>query len=104
MRRMRSSMLDYKMTRTAAQSLGLRLLSLEVPRVEDLEPAITRAQREHACALLVLPDALTLSQRRRIADLASTAGLPAMSASRQWAEFGGLMAYGPDERDMFRRT
>jgi len=60
--------------------------------------------REHAGALLVLPYPLTYALARRIADLAATSRLPAVYPFRECVEAGGLMAYGANPTDMFRRA
>jgi putative ABC transport system substrate-binding protein len=60
--------------------------------------------RERAGALLVLPDPTLLSHRARLHDLAAKGRLPAIYGVREHAEAGGLMSYGPDLRDNFRRA
>jgi putative ABC transport system substrate-binding protein len=60
--------------------------------------------RERAGAFLVLLDPILVGHRERIADLAAKGCLPAMYALRQHVEVGGLMAYGADIWDLFRRT
>jgi putative ABC transport system substrate-binding protein len=60
--------------------------------------------RERAGAFLVLLDPMLARQRERIADLAAKGHLPAMYALRLHVEVGGLMAYGADIFDLFRRT
>ncbi len=59
---------------------------------------------EHADALLVLDDALVNNNRKRIVDLAGKTRLPSMHHNSAWAQAGGLVAYGPDESEMYRRA
>ena len=100
----RVKILDYKMTQVAAQTLGVPLQSLEVRHTDDIGPAVAAAARERAGALLVLSDALTNAHRVRIVELANKSRLPTMYFSREWVDAGGLMAYGPNWRDMYRRA
>ena len=62
--------------RGAARTLGLQLQVLEARRAEDIESAFTATSRERAGALLLLPDAMFILQRGRIADLAAKTHLP----------------------------
>lgn len=100
----RVKVLDFRMTQVAAQTLGVPLQSLEVRHMDDLGPAVAAAARERAGALLVLSDALTNTHRVRIIELANKNRLPTMYFSREWVDAGGLMAYGPSWRDMYRRA
>ena len=100
----RVKVLDYKMTEVAAQTLAMPLQSVAVRRVDDIGPAIAAAAQERAGALLVLSDALTNAHRARIVDLANKHRLPTMYFSREWVDAGGLMAYGPSWRYMYRRA
>jgi putative ABC transport system substrate-binding protein len=60
--------------------------------------------RERADALIVLSDAFATFHRARIADLAAKSRLPAMYGHRLYAEAGGLVSYGPELSDLFRRA
>jgi putative ABC transport system substrate-binding protein len=100
----RVKILDYKITQVAARTLGVPLQSLEVRDTDDIGPAVAAAARERAGALLVLSDALTNAHRLRIVGLANKSRLPTMYFSREWVAAGGLMAYGPSWRDMYRRA
>jgi putative tryptophan/tyrosine transport system substrate-binding protein len=59
---------------------------------------------ERANAIMVLPDSMLLDRRARIADLAIQGHLPMVSAMRNHAEAGGLLAYGPSVSETFRRA
>ncbi len=91
--------------RMAAQALGLHLHVMEVRRADELDTAFAAMTREGADALIVLPDvALMDPLHGRIAALATQRRLPAMYGWRAYVEAGGLMAYGPSLRDMWRRA
>ncbi len=60
--------------------------------------------REHAGALIVLGDAVFLTQTARLSDFAAKTRLPAMYGYKEQAEAGGLMAYSPSLVDMYRRA
>src|SRR5262249_36224302 len=85
---------DYQEIQTAAQVLGVELISVEVRTAEALEDAFRLIGRESPEALLVLPDALTFQSAAAIAALEARYHLPAMHEQREHAVLGGLMAYG----------
>ena len=95
---------DWRETQAAAQVLGMRLLSLVVRGPEDFERAFAGAIEEAPDALNTLPDAITLTHRARIIDFAARRRLPAMYGHREIADDGGLLVYGANLRDLFRRT
>jgi len=80
------------------------LLSLEVRRPNDFEPAFDSAARERAGGLIVLRSPTTDNVRKRIADLAIKSRVPAIHNDRGFVEAGGLMSYGPDLNDLYRRA
>jgi putative ABC transport system substrate-binding protein len=98
------SPLEVKATQTAAQALGLQLQSLEVQSADDFDTAFAALTREHADALIVISNPLLFGDRRRLAELAVQHRLPAMFHLREYAEVGGLMAYGPNSLEPFRRA
>ena len=88
----------------AAEALGIKLLSLELRGSSpDLDGAF-RATRERVGALLVAAGPAQDLQKRRLVDLAAKNGLPAMYASREFVDLGGLMSYAPSYSDLFRRA
>jgi putative ABC transport system substrate-binding protein len=89
---------------TAARVLGMRLQPLDARGPSEIDRAFAAMTRERAGAFLVLLDPMLAGQRERIADLAAKSHLPAMYALKQYVEVGGLMAYGADIFDLFRRT
>ena len=88
----------------AAARLGVRLQLLEVSSPDDLERAIDAAVRERADGLLVFGDPMFHTPPQRLPDLVARARLPAIYLVREVTQAGGLMSYGPDFEDMFRRT
>ena len=88
-----------------APRLGLQLTNLpfQAP-TDDLESAVNRFAQELGGGLIVLPTALNAVQRNRIFSSAARGGLPAMYAFRFYATDGGLMSYGIDTVDLFRRS
>ena len=83
--------------------LGLEAVKLEIQRAEDIAPGLD-ALRARADALYVCGDPLVVANRIRINILALGARLPAMYSSREYVEGGGLMSYGPNTTDLFRRA
>jgi ABC-type uncharacterized transport system substrate-binding protein len=90
-------------TEAAAQQLRLQLLVADVQTPASLTAAfetLVRARRE---AFVVAADPMLFSQRRRIVELAARHRLPAVYEYRLFAELGGLLSYGPDTYERFRR-
>ena len=88
----------------AAKALGLKLLSLEVRSLDDFEGAFARAKKERAQALITTTGALINTQQRRVLDFAAKNRLPAIYHYSEFVEAGGLMSYGPDNTDLWRRA
>jgi putative ABC transport system substrate-binding protein len=98
------SALNLRWTELAAQALGVQLQVVKVHDPSEFEAAFLSMTRERADALTVLADSWFLSQRRQIADLAVKHRLPAIFNLREYAEAGGLIAYGPRLADHWRRA
>jgi putative ABC transport system substrate-binding protein len=98
------SQFALKETQEGAKQLGIRLQVLEAQRPDDLEGVFRTAVREQADALIVIVDAMFFSQRKQIGDLGIKHRLPTMLDSRQYVDSGGLMAYGVNLSDLFRRA
>jgi putative ABC transport system substrate-binding protein len=96
--------LQLRETQVAARTLGLKLQSLEVRAPKDLDRAFAAMRKERVGALVVLPDLMFFDHQKRLADLVAKSRLPAIYEEREFAEAGGLMAYGPSYPDMFRRA
>jgi ABC-type uncharacterized transport system substrate-binding protein len=93
-----------KTTETAARALGLTLLPVSARRPEEIVGAFAAMSRGRADGLIVLPDAMFSSLRVRISDLATKGRLPSMGGLSDHVEAGGLMCYGPNQPDLFRRA
>jgi putative ABC transport system substrate-binding protein len=88
----------------AAQTSGANVLPLEAGTVTQIETAFVAITRERANAVIVLPDGLFLAQAHQIAELAARNRLPTMFAYREFVEAGGLMSYGQNNVEHFRRA
>ena len=90
-------------TEAAAHKLGVRLQLLEARSANDFGRAFAAMRREHANALVVLPSPMFYGEHKPIVDLALRNRLPAIFAFREAADNGGLMSYGANLSDLFRR-
>jgi len=88
----------------AARALGVRLQVVEARGPEDFDRAFSDMTRARAGALAVLATPVFDSERRRLVDLAAKNRLPTVYSYRPYVEAGGLMSYGPDLADSFRRA
>jgi putative ABC transport system substrate-binding protein len=90
--------------RSAAQQLGIELVVQLVTKAEDLPRSFTEFRRAGAQSLIVQQSPFTAGQREKIFDLAAKERLPAMYESSLFVDAGGLVSYGPDLVQMFRRS
>ena len=97
------TVLELGEVQAAARTLGLEVAMLEIRRAQDLAPAFD-ALKSRADALYVCTDALANTNRIRINIAALGERLPTMHGSRDYVEAGGLISYGPNFPDLFRRT
>jgi putative ABC transport system substrate-binding protein len=95
---------EFPDTQAAARGLGLTVQSLEVAASEDFERAFAAALRERADALLTLDNFLLAAHAGQVVHFTTTNRLPWMSTSQELAAAGGLLAYGPNLPDQFRRA
>jgi putative ABC transport system substrate-binding protein len=95
--------LEMRQVQAAARTLGLEMLPLEIRRANDIAPGF-EAIKGRADALYVLSEALMATNRVRINTLALGARLPTVHGLREYVEAGGLMSYGPNLPDLFRRA
>ena len=86
-----------------AQSLALQTQAVESKNATNLDGAFDAAKKWGADALIVLSNPLSLAYRARIGELAAKAGLATIYLYRAHVDAGGLISYGPDLPDMFRR-
>jgi putative ABC transport system substrate-binding protein len=91
-------------TQTAARQLGIELKPFEVRNPEDVERAIKSAIQDNVGALIAFDDPVIHSDRAQIIALSAKHRLPAMYGTREFADEGGLMAYGPNRSDLYRRS
>jgi putative ABC transport system substrate-binding protein len=97
------AMLELAAAQAAARSLALEATSFEIRGVEDIAPAFD-AFKNRVEALYVCGDPLTVTNRIRINTLAQGARLPAIYPVREFVEAEGLMSYGTNMPDLFRRA
>ncbi len=93
-----------KETKLAASALGVQLQGVDVQRSWDFERAFEAVVMGQVDALITVEDYLTVADRARIVDFAAMSRLPAIYGLREFVDSGGLIAYGTDRRDLFRRT
>ena len=98
-----SSMLEVGEVRTAAGTLGIEIVPVDIKRAEDIAPAFD-AFGGSAEALYVSTDPLIFTNISRINTLAVGARLPTIYNGKEYIESGGLMSYGPNYPDLFRRA
>jgi putative ABC transport system substrate-binding protein len=84
--------------------MGLQVVQVSARIPAEIELAFSTLKRERAEGLIILVDTFFLEQRKQIADLALTYRLPSIFPQRYYAEVGGLMSYGADLNDNFRRA
>ena len=94
---------ELRATQALAQTLGLTVFPLEIRRGEDIAPAFASLKGGME-ALFVVGDPLTYVHRAQIIALALSARLPTMCAIREFVATGGLMSYGTNFPDLFRRA
>jgi putative tryptophan/tyrosine transport system substrate-binding protein len=96
---------QYKEAEGVARALGLLLQPVEVARPDDLDRAFSAITEQRAQALVVAgPSPVTFSNRAKLASFAQKNRLPSIYDGRVFVDAGGLMFYGPNDPDMFRRA
>jgi len=88
----------------AAPSFAVEPIAVEVHHDADIERAVSAVAREPGGGLIVMPDTFNMVHRRTTIELVARHRLPAIYYFPFFAKEGGLISYGPDEIDMFRRT
>jgi putative ABC transport system substrate-binding protein len=99
-----ASSLSRSLLREAGWALELELQLLEARGPEEFNRAFAAMAQDRAGALVLLTDPVFTAHRARLRDLAATGRLPAIYGLREYADAGGLMSYGPNLRDNFRRA
>ncbi len=101
----RGALFDYKETEAAARSLRLQLQSVEVSRAEDFGRAFSAITKQRAQALITpAGDPVGFANRRQIASFAQKNQLPSMYGLREYVDAGGLMSYGSNSAERWRRA
>ena len=97
------AVLEMSEVQAAARTLGLEDTAVEIRRAEDIAPGFN-SLKDRADALYICTDPLVITNRARIHTLAMGARLPTIYNSREYVEAGGLMSYGPNWPDRWRRA
>jgi putative ABC transport system substrate-binding protein len=98
--------LDYYLNplKAAAPSFGVQAIVAPIGDMSELETAVTAQAREPNGSVIMMPDFFTLSHRAEVTSLAARYRLPAVYPFRQFAQAGGLLSYGNDTTDNYRRA
>jgi putative ABC transport system substrate-binding protein len=101
----RSDTVQYAEARGVARALNVSLQSFEVARAEDLDRVFSTMTEQRAQAVAVAgPSPVMFSNRSKIASFARKSRLPSIYGGREYVDAGGLMSYGPSDRELFRRA
>jgi putative ABC transport system substrate-binding protein len=99
-----SNVVQRRECESAAAKLGVSLAPVEVRSADQLGPAFQKFVREGASFVVVLADAMFNAASRQIAAFALASRLPTVYGQREYVENGGLISYGINQRDNFRRA
>jgi ABC-type uncharacterized transport system substrate-binding protein len=100
----RSNTIHQRNLEAATGALALKLVTGEAHGPSDLDAAFQTLAGEHVELVVVPPDGLFVSERQKIVTLAAAARLPVLYPYREFVEAGGLLSYGVDLRDSWRRS
>ena len=96
--------ISWQALQPAAAALGVQLQPVEVRGPQDLDRAFTTIKEARPDGLIIVPDRFLLTYRKSIVHFMAEHRLPGMFPFREFVEEGGLLAYGPDYTDMYRRA
>jgi ABC-type uncharacterized transport system substrate-binding protein len=99
-----ASAVSWKEIQTPARELGLQLHSHEIRSREEIDPAFERARALHAGAVAVMPNPVFVTNLKHIADRALARRLASIFHLKEFVDVGGLISYGADRTDLFRRA
>jgi putative ABC transport system substrate-binding protein len=99
-----SHSVTLKNIQAAAQKVNARIFPVDARTAPEIEKAFSAMTRAKAEGVIVARDALFVQQARQIAELTTKNRLPAISGIREYMEAGGLIIYGPNSTDSFRRA
>jgi putative ABC transport system substrate-binding protein len=95
---------EFDAARNAAKALGIELIPLEISEPATLEAAFAKIMQQRPGAFTLLTDPMLYSQRSRIVKLVAEHPLPAMYPQPEFVDAGGLISYGQNSRETFRRS
>jgi len=95
---------DFKDTEAAVSRVGIRLISLQVRRPEELEGALAMATRDRAEAMIVVSSRLMTLLQAQLLDFAAKGRIPLVTGWGAWVQNGALFSYGPDINEVVRRS
>lgn len=98
------SAINWNEIQAPARKLGVQIHSMEAPSMKELDKLFEDAAKARAGALVIMPNSAFVINLKRIADLAVKNHLPSIFHISEFASAGGLLAYGPDRADLFRRA
>ena len=98
------SAINWNEIQLPARKLGVQLHSMEARSLKELDKLFDDAAKAHVGALVIMPNSAFVTNLKRIADLAAKHRLPSIFHITEFASAGGLIAYGPDRADLFRRA
>ena len=99
-----SSVIARREVESASKRLGVKLVSAEVREPNDLDTAFKLLSNEHVQAVVILGDAMLFQERQRVAELAAAVRLSAVYGFRDHVDAGGLISYGVNYAENFRRA
>ena len=95
---------ELREIQTAAKTLGVQIQPLQVLEPDQFQRSYTAMTKERAQALIIFVGSFTAFHRKELLELAAKIRIPTMCGNPEWSEAGGLISYGNDRRDQFRRV
>jgi ABC-type uncharacterized transport system substrate-binding protein len=95
---------QFQDMKAAGETLGLKVVPLDVRFPEGIEPAFAAAARQNLQGVVILSDSVTITHRAQLGSAALKHRLPTMFANKAYLQGGGLMSYGPDIVEVFHRA
>lgn len=95
---------ELRETQTVAKSLGVQIQALHVVEPDQFQHAYVAMTKKRAQALIIFSGSFTTPHQRELLDLAAKIRIPTMCGNTSWVETGGLISYGRDTRNQYRRT
>jgi putative ABC transport system substrate-binding protein len=98
------TMVALPQLQTAAKARGQQLVICDARNADEVENSLAAAARAGVGGLVVLETPILIALRQRIVDVAAALRMPAIYSGRDFVEAGGLLSYGPDRRQLYRRA